>query len=52
LEDLLLAPGINEITLVSTDHGYYSGLRFSRAVVVYEEIYEFFSIIIKWPFSG
>jgi hypothetical protein len=21
-------------------------------VVVYEEIYEFFSIIIKWPFSG
>ena len=26
LEDLLLAPGINEISLVSSDNGYYSGL--------------------------
>jgi len=33
LEDLLLAPGINEISLVSSDNGYYSGLWFSRAVL-------------------
>jgi len=33
LEDLLLAPGINEIAVVSTDHDYYSELQFSRAVL-------------------